>query len=257
VVFVVAACKAHPHWPAVAKGLLPTLPAHEKATYWFLAVSILGATISPYLFNFYSSGAVEDEWDESHLMPNRITAFLGMGFGGTISVAVLIAAAVTLHPRGIEVTRYEQVALITSIPLGKWGYYLAAIGLFIACLGATLEIGLDISYVCSQAFGWNWGENQKPADATRFSTVFTAFIFLSSLLIFIGVDPLKLTVFSMAVTTVILPLIVLPFLVLMNDKNYVGEHTNGRLGNTVVFLVIVLAALLAIVAIPLEIMGGS
>jgi len=257
IVFIVAAFKLHPQWAQVAGGLVPTAPSHDPAHYYFLAVSILGATISPYLFNFYSSGAVEDKWDESHLTPNRITAFLGMGFGGTISVAVLIAAAATLHPRNIDITRYEQVALITAIPLGKWGYYLMAIGLFIACLGATLEIGLDISYVFSQAFGWNWGENQKPADATRFSTVFTAFIFLASILIFIGIDPLKLTLFSMAVTTVILPLIVLPFLVLMNDKNYVGEHTNGRIGNTVVFMVIILAALLAIVAIPLEILGGS
>src|SRR5690348_9986925 len=54
-VFVVAAVKAHPQWIHMAEGLLPTLPSHKKATYWFLVVSILGATISPYLFNFYSS----------------------------------------------------------------------------------------------------------------------------------------------------------------------------------------------------------
>src|SRR3954466_3257265 len=113
-VFVVAACKAHPQWPAVAKGLLPTLPAHEKATYWFLAVSILGATISPYLFNFYSSGAVEDEWDEEDLTPNRITATLGMGFGGFISMSVVVCAAMVFFPRGIDLHRYEQVALIVT-----------------------------------------------------------------------------------------------------------------------------------------------
>ena len=46
---------------------MPSLPQHDSARYWFIAVSILGATISPYLFLFYSSGAVEDKWDESYL----------------------------------------------------------------------------------------------------------------------------------------------------------------------------------------------
>jgi hypothetical protein len=34
------------------KGLIPTLPTHEKSRYWFLVVSMHGATISPNLFNF-------------------------------------------------------------------------------------------------------------------------------------------------------------------------------------------------------------
>jgi Mn2+/Fe2+ NRAMP family transporter len=77
VVFIVGAWKLHPAWPDVGASLLPTLPAHDKARYWFMAVSILGASISPYLFYFYSSGAVEDKWDESHLGINRVIATLG------------------------------------------------------------------------------------------------------------------------------------------------------------------------------------
>src|ERR1043166_6285279 len=53
-VFVFAALKLHPDWPAAARGMLPTLPQHDKPQYWFLVVSIIGATVSPYLFNFYS-----------------------------------------------------------------------------------------------------------------------------------------------------------------------------------------------------------
>jgi Mn2+/Fe2+ NRAMP family transporter len=55
----------------------------------------------------------------------------------------------------------------------------------------------------------------------------------------------------------ILPVVVLPFLVLMNDPHYVGKHRNGRIGNTVVFIVIVMAAILAVVSIPLVILGGK
>src|SRR5205823_2487248 len=236
-----AAAKLHPQYASAAGGLIPTLPMHDKAHYWFLAVSILGATISPYLFNFYSSGAVEDEWDESDLIPNRITATLGMGFGGFLSMAIIVCAGVVFYPRGIDLHRYEQLALLVTQPLGLWGFWLLAAGLFIACFGAALELSLDMGYVYAQTFGWRWGENKKPADAPRFSMVFTIILLLAGIMMSTGVDPLKLTLFSMAATAVVLPLVVLPFLVLMNDQTFVKDHTNGPVSNFVVFFSIVLA----------------
>ena len=256
-VFIVGAFKLHPDWMSVAKGIVPTLPAFNRANYWFLAVSILGATISPYLFNFYSSGAVEDQWSEEDLPANRITSILGMSFGGSISVAVLICAACVLFPRHAPADTYPQIAQIVSQPLGKWGLRFFGAGLFIACFGAALEISLDLSYVYAQGFGWAWSESDAPQDASRFSLVYSVVIFVACLITAVGLNPITLTMFSMAITTVILPLIVLPFLVLMNDPHYVGKHTNGRIGNTVVFIAIILASILAIVAIPLEIFGGS
>jgi len=109
----------------------------------------------------------------------------------------------------------------------------------------------------SQSFGWNWGENAKPRDAARFSSVYTLMPFVACVPMALGLDPLAVTLFSMAITTIILPVIVLPFLVLMNDEHYVGRHRNGFVGNWVVFVIIVLAAVMAVVAIPLEIAGGS
>jgi len=46
-----------------------------------------------------------------------------------------------------------------------------------------------------------------------------------------GFDPLRVTLISVALTVVIMPLVVLPFLVLMNEEEYVGKHTSGPLGN--------------------------
>jgi hypothetical protein len=73
----------------------------------------------------------------------------------------------------------------------------------------------------------------------------------------IGLDPLKLTIFSMALTSASLPLTVLPFLILMNDERYLKDHCNGWIGNSVVLLVSLLALVLAVVTIPLEILGSS
>ncbi|QIR35898.1 divalent metal cation transporter [Tolypothrix sp. PCC 7910] len=255
-VFVFATFKLHPSLTQIGSGLLPTLPKEDTAHYLFIAVSILGALISPYLFYFYSSGAVEDQWDEGHIGVNRAVASLGMGFGSIVSLGVLIVAALVLKPKGIEVDSYEQAALMLTDSLGYWGFVLFALSLGIACFGAALEVTLDTAYIVAQAFGWNWGENLKPKDAARFSLVYTVFVFLASLLMVFGVDPLQLTLFSMAITAVILPPVIVPFLVLMNDKLYVGKYRNGWISNGVVIFTIVLAFVMAIVAIPLEFIGG-
>jgi Mn2+/Fe2+ NRAMP family transporter len=72
----------------------------------------------------------------------------------------------------------------------------------------------------------------------------------------LGVDPLKLTMFSMALTVLVLPLVVVPLLVIMNDKDYLGDRRNGRVTNTAVIVIIGLSFVLALVAIPLQIVGG-
>ncbi|OUL33469.1 hypothetical protein BV372_16320 [Nostoc sp. T09] len=255
-VFVYATFKLHPSLTQIGSGLLPTIPREDTTHYLFIAVSILGALISPYLFYFYSSGAVEDKWDESHIGVNRAVAGLGMGFGSIVSLGVLIVAALVLNPKGIQVDSYEQAALMLTENLGYWGFILFAASLGIACFGAALEVTLDTAYIVAQAFGWNWGENLKPKDAARFSLVYTVFVFLASLLMVFGIDPLQLTLFSMAITAVILPPVIVPFLVLMNDQLYVGKYRNGWISNSIVIFTIVLAFILAIVAIPLEFIGG-
>lgn len=72
----------------------------------------------------------------------------------------------------------------------------------------------------------------------------------------IDVDPLKLTNVSMALTAASLPLATLPFLVLMNDPHYVGTHRNAPVTNAVVLVIVALAFVLAVISLPLDIVGG-
>jgi Mn2+/Fe2+ NRAMP family transporter len=255
--FVVGAIVLHPPWKQVAAGALPTLPPHDSLRYWFIAVSILGASVSPYLMFFYSSGAIEDGWKEDYVAVNRFIAVSGMSFGTFISVAVLVVAAMVFLPRGIEVGHYSQLALMLRDAFGRWGFWLVLSSLFIACLGAAMEITLQLSYMVAQGFGWNWSKNQRPKDEARFSLTYTVFIILGAILVVVGIDPLKLTVFSMALTAATLPVAIVPFLFLMNDEEYVEEHTNGWISNTAVIAIIGLAFVLAVVTIPLEIFGGG
>jgi Mn2+/Fe2+ NRAMP family transporter len=256
IAFAVGAVRLHPDYGALLHGVVPTLPRRDASHYWFVAVSVLGASISPYLYYFYSSGAIEEKWDETYLAANRMIAAIGMSFGGFLSVAVLVLAAILFHPHNIDVDKYQQLPDLLTPIFGRAGFWLVIASLGIACLGATLEISLALAYLIAQGLGWNWGEDLEPRDDARFSLTYTLIVVAAMLFVLIGLDPLKLTEISMALTAASLPVGVFPFLILMNDKKYLQTHTNGYLGNAVVLVISLISAVLAIVSIPLEIVGG-
>ena len=257
IVFIVAALKLHPDWGRVGAGLLPTLPPHDGARYWYVAVSIIGASVSPYLYMFYSSGAVEDGWRVDDLSTNKATAVLGMSFGGVLSAAVLIVAALVFLPRGIQIDRYEQAGLLLPPVLGHSGFVLFLASLCFSCFGATTEITLAMAYLLAQGLGWDWSENARPRDNTRFSLTYTVTILLAGLVMAVGVDPLKLTNISMMLTAASLPVTVIPMLVLMNDEALVGEHRNRWFGNIALGALSIVTIIVLLSAVPLQIMGGG
>jgi Mn2+/Fe2+ NRAMP family transporter len=254
--FVVSGWQLGPETESLGAALLPSLPAHDHTRYGFLAVSILGATVSPYLLNFYSSGAVEEQLTARELWVNRTTAYLGMCFGGVVSMGVLVTSALVLGPHQIRVDSYEQAALMFVPAFGSWAVPLFAAALGIGCFGAAVEITLNAGYLSAQVFGWTWGANRPRREAARFTAAFTVALVASLALALSGVDPLRLTLLSVALTVIIMPGVVLPFIVLMNDPKYVKSHTSGVVGNSFLAALTLLAGLMALVVVPLEILGG-
>jgi Mn2+/Fe2+ NRAMP family transporter len=257
VVFAVAAAALHPRWTSVGRGLLPTLPAHDGARYWYLAVSILGASISPYLFMFYSSGAIEDGWTHEHLGINRITSVLGNLFGGGLSLMALVVAALVFLPRHIRVDAYEQVALVMTPALSHPGFVFLLATLGITCFGTTLEIALAIAYLLAQGLGWEWSENMRPSEDSRFSTTYSLVILLAAIPILLGVNVLGLTNISMVVTAASLPVTVVPMVLLMNDRDVMGKSVNGVFGNVALIAIAVMSCVILLAALPLQLLGGG
>lgn len=254
--FVVAAVMLHPPRADVLSGMLPSLPTDDAAKYWLYAVSIVGALIAPYLFYFYSSGAVEDEWDRTYVGVNRAVAVMGMSFGAVITAGLIVAAAMVLHPRHIGVESINQVAFVLTDTFPAWGFTLFAVSMAIACLGAALEVALSLAYTVSQTFGWRWGEDLEPAKDARFAMAYTCGVLLASLVMLLGLDPLKLTIYTMALNAMMLPVVSVPFLLLMNDGRIMHDRRNGPISNTAAALIVVLSFVLFVVSIPLVMLGS-
>lgn len=244
------------------KELLPTLwkpqiQSGQLSDYLYLVAAILGATISPYLLYFYSSGAREEKWTKESLLLNRVTAIVGMGFGSLGSIALVVLGAVVLQPLNISSNTLGELGLAMAKPFGQIGTYLFALALLATCLGAALEVSLAVSYNIAQGFGWEWGENKKPVDAPRFNLVLLIFLLIAVGIGLLGTDPLQLALLASTVIALFLPFSLLPFLVIMNDRDYLGNKTNGRFINIAMIVILIMAFLVAIVSLPLEILSGG
>ena len=256
-VFAVGAWKLHPEWRHVGAALLPSRPSHDSARYWYLVMAILGASISPYLYLFYSAGAREDGWTPEYVSVNRVTSAVGNLFGGGLAVAVLVVAAMVFAPRHVKVESFEQISQMLATPLGHAGIGLFLATLCITCFGATTEIALATAYLLAQGFGWTWSENLRPGRDARFSVTYSTAIFAAALPIVAGVDPLALTNISMVLTAASLPVTVIPLLVLMNDREVMLTYVNGWLSNGVLIAIALISVALFLAAVPLQVLGGG
>jgi Mn2+/Fe2+ NRAMP family transporter len=108
----------------------------------------------------------------------------------------------------------------------------------------------------AQSLGWSWGANRPRRQAARFTVAFSLMLLVAMAVAVIGFDPLQLTLISVALTVVLMPAVVLPFLVIMNNPQFVHQHTSGAIGNGALAAVVIAGAIMAVIVIPLEILGG-
>lgn len=259
IVFAVALFLLKPDWGLLAgQALQPAVPAEETVpTYWYYAIALFGAAMTPYEVFFFSSGAVEEGWSIKDLAQSRINVLVGFPLGGLLSVAIAGCAAVVLLPAGIAVTSLSQVVLPVAEGAGKLGLAVVLVGLVAATFGAALETTLSSGYTLAQFFGWSWGKFRRPAQAARFHVAMMVCMLVGVAVLATGVDPVLVTEYSVVFSAIALPLTYLPILIVANDPQYMGKHVNGRAVNALgmVYLVIILAA--SVSAIPLMIATGA
>jgi Mn2+/Fe2+ NRAMP family transporter len=260
-VFAVTVWKIGPDWGAMFDAVTsPHIPAQETPfTYAYFAIALFGAAMTPYEVFFFSSGAVEEGWSRSDLALNRANVYIGFPLGGVLSLALMASAHLVLAPRNISVDDLSQVALPAAFVLGKLGLAAVILGIFAATFGAALETGLSAGYAVSQYLGWQWGKYVRPRDAARFHLVVLGSIIGALLFALSGVDPIKVTEYSIVLSAAALPLTYFPILVIANDPDYMGEKVNGRVMNALGTIYLIILLVVAVSAIPLIIItkGGA
>jgi manganese transport protein len=259
IVFAISVYALHPNWgDLVHQATAPVIPEKESAaTYWYFAIALFGAAMTPYEVFFFSSGAVEEHWTAKDLGTSRLNVMVGFPLGGVLSVAIAACAAIVLLPNQIDVTSLSQVVMPVVAAGGKLLLAFVIVGIVAATFGAALETALSGGYTLAQFLGWPWGKFRRPAEASRFHVVMFVSIVVGAAVLYTGIDPILVTEYSVVFSAIALPLTYLPILIVANDSEYMGDKTNGKVTNVFgsVYLVIILAASLA--AIPLMIVTGA
>jgi Mn2+/Fe2+ NRAMP family transporter len=254
-VFVVALWRLGPDWSGLWQAASdPHVPSGETPfTYAYFGIALFGAAMTPYEVFFFSSGAVEDGWTRRDLNENRANVLIGFPLGGLLSLAIMSCAYLVLAPHDIGVDELSQVALPVAVILGRLGLAVALLGIFAATFGAALETSLSAGYTVAQYLGWPWGKHRRPRQASRFHAVILIAILAAVLIACSGIDPVKVTEYSIVLSAAALPLTYFPILVIANDPAYMGDNTNGRTLNTVATIYLIVLSVVALATIPLMI----
>jgi Mn2+/Fe2+ NRAMP family transporter len=253
VVYLVALWQLGPSWGDFASQAVTfDKPGKEDwFTYAYFAVGLFGAAMTPYEVFFFSSGGVEEKWTAKDLGVMRANVLIGFPLGGLLSLGIAGCAATVLGPLSIDVAALSQVGLPIAVALGKIGVAFVIVGFVAATFGAACETGLSAGYSIAQFFGWQWGKFVKPTQAARFHLVLILATLLAIGVLMTGVDPILVTEISVVFSAVALPLTYFPILVVANDRDYMGEHANRVLSNTLGSIFLVLVVVAAVAAIPL------
>jgi len=253
IVFGVALWKLNPDWGDLFRQISrPHKPTDESLpVYFYYAIALFGAAMTPYEVFFFSSGGVEEKWTKKDIITERVNVFVGFPLGGLLSVAIAAVAALVLLPANIQVDTIGQVGLPVAVAAGKIALAIAILGFVAATFGAALETGLSCGYTVAQYYGWQWGKFVRPKEASRFHLVVLMALIAAVGTVLTTIDPVKITEYSVVFSAVALPLTYFPILVIANDPDYMGTETNGRISNFLASIFLVIIVVASVAAIPL------
>ena len=160
----------------------------------------------------------------------------------TVVVAffIIIACASTLHLKGIRIEEAKDAAMALKPIAGDLASVTFAFGLFIASIfSATILPVATAFYVC-EAFGWEAGIDKKWKEAPQFYWLFTFIIIIGAAIILIPNAPLILiTLWSQVANGLLLPVVLLCMILIVNNKEVMGEYVNKPFQNIIGWATIV------------------
>jgi Mn2+/Fe2+ NRAMP family transporter len=226
-------------WLQIAKhAVVPTI--HLNKDFINILVAILGTTISPYLFFWQATMEVENMKQEKKLiMVNKrliqkmnVDVNFGMLFSNVVMFFIILTTGTVLFKGGIhQIDTVEEAAKALEPLAGKAAYYLFALGVIGTGFLAVPVLSGSLSYIISETFGWQEGLDKKFHEAKAFYGVVIVSLIIGLLINYIGISPIQALIYSAVLYGLTSPVIIFIILHIANNKNVMGEYTNGKWSN--------------------------
>jgi NRAMP (natural resistance-associated macrophage protein)-like metal ion transporter len=242
-----------PSWGAVGKGLfVPNLPGGLSGDLIMLLLANIGTTIAPWMIFFQQSAVVDKGLDIKDIKFGKIETLIGSLLTCTVAAFIIIATSAALHhhnpPIVVDDAAKTAEALVPLLPhgQGELARKLFAIGLFDAGFLGALCISLSSSWAVGEVFGWAHSLNKSVKDAPWFYVVYLGMLLTAGAVVLIPNAPLvTITVFVQVVAVTLLPSALIFLILLLNDPQFMGEHTSTLWQNTVNWIIVLFVSLMS------------
>ena len=251
VVFVPLALFSHPDWGAIGQTFTGTsgwaVPGGVlSGTFLILVSANIGTTIAPWQLFFQQSCVVDKGLLPKDIQASRHDLMLGVTGMAVVAVAIIVLCGQYLH--GLpDSSSLDGNAVIHGLRdhLGQAAGILFALGLLEAGLIAGIVITASTAWAIGEALDVPRSINVMPYKSPKMALYFygpavigAAFAAGTMMLPDIPVSFLNLTV--QVIATIFMPAAMLFLLMLVNDRELVGEHVNSPTRNVLSIGVMVL-----------------
>ena len=234
-IFVPVALLAHPVSSQVVRAFFTwgPLPGGITAGFLLLVMSNIGATVTPWMLFFQQSAVVDKGLTTADIRQGRIDTALGAVLAAAAAIATVLAT-VPLFLHHITASNFQGADFAQALVpfVGNVGATLFAIGIFEAGLVAALTISSSSAYAFGEVTGRPHSLNSSLREGWPFYAVLVAAAGIAAALVLIPNAPLVFIVLIVnVIATLAMPPAIVFLLLLVNDREIMGEHANGRLGN--------------------------
>ena len=245
-VYIPGAFMVHPSMQDIVRqGLMPNLPGGFDGQLFFFLMANIGTTIAPWMLFFQQSAVVDKGLLEKDIPWGKFDTWLGSVL--TVVVAVFIVVVTGTVLRGVDIVSAAQASAQLQ-ETHHWVGTFMAIGLFDAGLLGAICISLASSWAFGEIFGWAHSLNTNIKEAPWFYACYFFMLLSAGSVVLIPGAPLVLiTLFVQVIAVTLLPAALVFLILLLNDKENMGEFTNtplqNALGGTIVLVIVVLSTL--------------
>jgi len=250
-VYIPAAFLVHPQVSDILNGFIPSLPGGFNNQLFFFLMANIGTTIAPWMIFFQQSAVVDKGTKKSEIIWGKADTFFGALFTVVVAIFIVIVTGTVLKGMDIESAAQAAQVLMTIHPaVGT----LLAIGLFDAGFLGAICISLASSWAFGEVFGWAHSLNNRIREAPWFYIFYFLMIITAGMVLLIPGAPLVIiTLFVQVIAVTLLPATLVFLIILLNNKEIMGEYTNTPLQNfvsyTIVTVIILLSTLYSLSAI--------
>jgi Mn2+/Fe2+ NRAMP family transporter len=205
---------------------------------------------------YIQSSVVEKGITPEEYRYTRFDVLIGTVASGIIAAFIIIATAATLFPHGIRVENAADAARALEPIAGHYSRALFALGLLGASLLAAGVLPLATTYMMSEGLGIERGVSRSWSEAPVFMGMFTGLVVLGAVLALLpGLPLIKVLVGVYVVNGLLLPIELFAILRLVNNREIMGEHVNGRLYNALAWGIALVVSLLSLLFIVQTVLG--